>query len=45
MPRTEIRVHEHTQVFRRDEETRYESMDRRWEFQEHRVVEEKAIHR
>jgi hypothetical protein len=45
MSHTKIRVHEHAQVFRRDEEARYESMDCRWEFQEHRVVEEKAVHR
>lgn len=41
----EIRVKEHTQVFRRDEEARCESMDRWWELQQHGIMEEEAIYR
>lgn len=39
----EIRVKEHSQVFRRYEEARYQSVDRRRELEEHRIMEEETI--
>lgn len=40
---TEIRVKEHAQVFRGYEEARDQSMDRRRELKQRRIMEQKAI--